>query len=117
MKLYLYEKCETCRKAARWLDEKKFPYTSIPIRETPPNKKELFAMLAKHDGNMKKLYNTSGKDYRDPVIKEKLTSFSNDKIIELLSKQGNLIKRPFLVGDTILLQGFKPDLWESAFSK
>ena len=117
MKLYLYEKCESCRKATRWLDEKKIPYESIPIREKPPTKKELSAMLEHHQGNSKKLFNTSSKDYREPELKATLPNLSEKEKIDLLSNHGNLIKRPFLVGDTVLLQGFKPELWEEAFSR
>ena len=117
MKLYLYEKCETCRKAIRWLDEKKIKYQAIPIREKPPTKKELKAMLKNHGGNLKKLFNTSSKDYRDPELKAKLPNLTENEVIDLLNKQGNLIKRPFLVGESKLLQGFKPDLWEEEFSE
>lgn len=72
-------------------------------------------MLGHHDGNSKKLFNTSSKDYRDPQLKTQLPTMSDKEIINLLSKQGNLIKRPFVIGDEIHLQGFKPDLWEKAF--
>ncbi len=117
MKLYLYEKCETCRKATRWLDERKIEYHALPIREKPPSKKELSAMLKTHEGNWKKLFNTSSKDYRNPELKAKLPDLSEQQIIDLLSQQGNLVKRPFLVGEDIMLQGFKPDLWEEVFSE
>ena len=117
MKLYLYEKCETCRKAIRWLDEKKIEYQAIPIRNKPPTKKELTAMLKSHGGNLKKLFNTSSKDYRDPELKARLPSLTEKEVIDLLNKQGNLIKRPFLVSDSKLLQGFKADLWEEEFSE
>ena len=99
MKLYLYEKCETCRKATRWLDEKKIEYQAIPIRDKPPTKKELTAMLKSHGGNLKKLFNTSSKDYRDPELKARLPNLTEKEVIDLLNKQGNLIKRPFLVGE------------------
>ena len=58
MKLYLYEKCETCRKAIRWLDEKKIEYQAIPIRDKPPTKKELTAMLKISWRELKKTYST-----------------------------------------------------------
>ena len=115
MKLYLYEKCETCRKATRWLDEKKIDYQAIPIRDKPPTKKELTAMLKSHGGNLKKLFNTSSKDYREPELKARLPSLTEKEVIDLLNKQGNLIKRPFLVSDSKLLQGFQADLWEEEF--
>ena len=117
MKLYLYEKCESCRKATRWLDEKKISYKSISIRETPPTKKELNDMLASHHGNIKKLFNTSSKDYRKPELKATLPNLSKKQKIDLLSKQGNLIRRPFLVGESVLLQGYNRELWQEALSK
>ena len=40
-----------------------------------------------------------------------------EEIISLLASRGNLIKRPFLIGDGIHLQGFKPELWQEAFEK
>ena len=42
---------------------------------------------------------------------------SEEEIIFLLASRGNLIKRPFLIGDGIHLQGFKPELWQEAFEK
>ena len=117
MKLYQYEKCESCRKAKKWLDEKGLSFESFSIRETPPTRKELKAMLATHEGQTKKLFNTSGKDYRDPEIKSILPTMSKEDIISLLASRGNLIKRPFLTGDGIHLQGFKPELWKEAFKK
>ena len=117
MKLYLYEKCQTCRKATRWLDERKIEYHALPIREEPPSKKELIAMLKSHGGNLKKLFNTSSKDYRDPELKARLPNLTEKEVIDLLNKKGNLIKRHFLVGESKLLQGFKSDLWEKEFSE
>ena len=55
MKLYQYEKCETCRKAKKWLDQKGLEYQSVSIRDTPPSKTELEAMLDAHEGQYKKL--------------------------------------------------------------
>ena len=116
MKLYLYEKCETCRKAIRWLDEKKIEYKTIPIREKPPTKKELSAMLKNHGGNLKKLFNTSSKDYRDPELKAKLPKLTEREVIDLLNKQEILLNVLFSRWFK-LLQGFKPDLWEEEFSE
>ena len=117
MKFYQYEKCESCRKAQKWLEEKGVSFESFSIRETPPTKKALKAMLVAHEGETKKLFSTSSKDYRDPEIKSILPTMNKKDIIYLLSSRGNLIKRPFLIGDGIYLQGFKPELWKEAFSK
>ena len=117
MKFYEYEKCVSCREAKKWLYEKGLSFESFSIRKTPPSQKELKAMLDAHDGQIKKLFNTSSKDYRDPEIKSILPTMSEEEIISLLASRGNLIKRPFLIGNSIHLQGFKPELWKEAFEK
>ena len=114
MKVYQYEKCESCRKAIRWLNENGIKHTTLPIREKTPTKKEFSQMIKYHEGELKKLFNTSSKDYRDPSIKNILPQFSPDQAMELLIKRGNLNKRPVLIGNGLALQGFKPEEWEKS---
>ena len=116
MKFYQYEKCSTCRKASAWLLEKGIEFSSLPIRERPPTMKELKAMVDAHGGEIRKLFNTSSKDYRDPELKELLPTLSEDQTLNLLRERGNLIKRPFVIADGIALQGFKAEVWKEAFS-
>ena len=98
MKIYTYKNCSTCKKALKFLDSKNISYQNIPIRDQPPTKAEIKKMLS-YVGDMKKLFNTSGMDYRSMNIKEKLPSMSEVQAIDLLSKNGNLIKRPFLLNE------------------
>ena len=95
--------------------EKGIEFSSLPIREQPPSVKELRAMVAMRDGEIRKLFNTSSKDYRDPELKVLLPKLSEKETLELLAGRGNLIKRPFVIGDEIALQGFKEEIWEEAF--
>ena len=111
LKLYAYKNCDTCRKAIKYLDEKGAEYELIPIREQPPTKAELKTMLASHDGNTRKLFNTSGGDYKALNLKEKLPNVTKMEVIDLLSKNGNLIKRPFLIAGDRGLVGFSEKEW------
>ena len=86
-------------------------YELIPIREQPPTKAELNTMLANNDGNIRKLFNTSGGDYKALNLKEKLPNMSKTEAIDLLSKNGNLIKRPVLIAGDRSLVGFKEKEW------
>ena len=115
MKVYIYEKCGTCRKALNWLDERGIDYQTAPIRETPPSKTALKKMLKAKEGQRKKLFNTSSKDYREPEVKERLPDLSDDQSIALLASRGNLIKRPFILEGEVALVGFKEDEWREAF--
>ena len=97
--------------------EKGIEFSSFPIREQTPTKKELKKMVNAHGGEIRKMFNTSSKDYRDPELKELLPTLSEKQILDLLKERGNLIKRPFVIGDGIALQGFKSEVWEEAFSE
>ncbi|MDF7808866.1 arsenate reductase family protein [Pontiellaceae bacterium B12219] len=111
MKIYTYSKCSTCRKGTKWLKEQNIAFEEIPIRETPPSMDELRQMLG-YIGDLKKLFNTSGQDYRALGMKDKLPTMSTDEALELLASNGNLIKRPFLIDTDKGTTGFKEDVWE-----
>ena len=112
MKLYQYPKCSTCRKAVKFLTEKSIDFTSIDITEQPPTVDELNVMLASYDGEIRKLFNTSGVQYRELNMKEKLPTMSAEQAVELLSGNGKLIKRPFLLNDSGQgIVGFKEADW------
>ena len=114
LKVYSYSGCGTCRKALKWLDARKAPYTVVPIRETPPTKAELTRVLAAYGGAVRRLFNTSGLDYKALNMKEKLPTLSSDAALALLSKNGNLVKRPFVVTASGGLVGFDEAAWTEA---
>lgn len=87
-------------------------FEEIPIRETPPTVAELRQML-NYVGDLKKLFNTSGQDYRGLGMKDKLPTMSTEEALELLASNGNLIKRPFLIDSNKGTTGFKEDVWEA----
>ena len=113
MKFYQYPNCGTCRNAAKFLGQQGVDVKTIDISQQPPSKAELKRMLAAYDGERKKLFNTSGKLYRELAIKDKLPQMSDAEAIELLSGNGMLIKRPFLLasGNNGLV-GFKAEQWQ-----
>lgn len=116
--VYTYAKCSTCRNATAWLREQGIDFEERPIREMPPSKRELEKMLALYDGGLKKIFNTSGMDYRAQNMAEKLPKLKVEEALALLHQNGNLVKRPFLLsvdGSTGLV-GFKPEQWTEVLS-
>ena len=110
--VYAYAGCDTCRKALRFLSDRGIPHTVIPIREQPPTKAELRRMLKLCGGEIRRLFNTSGQDYRALGMGKRLPTLSEEAAIELLAGNGNLVKRPFVLtprGGTV---GFAPEEWE-----
>jgi len=116
LKVYSYSNCSTCRNAAKWLRARGIEFEERPIRETPPSLKELEAMLAAYKGSLKRLFNTSGRDYRERKVGEKLETISTRDALALLERNGNLVKRPFVFGPGVALVGFDEKTWESALA-
>lgn len=115
--VYAYKNCSTCRNALKWLTARAIAHDVKAIRETPPSIAELKAALQSHNGDLRKLFNTSGMDYRSLGLKDRLPDMTEAAALALLHENGNLVKRPFVIGDGISLVGFKEAEWEKAFGQ
>jgi len=112
LRVYVYEKCDTCRKALKFLAGKKIAAEVIPIRQQPPSVAELRTMLAHVGGDLRKLFNTAGQDYRALDMKSRLPKLSVEEALSLLSANGNLVKRPFALTPKGGVVGFREGEWE-----
>jgi arsenate reductase len=114
LKIYTYAHCDTCRRATKWLRTQGLAFTEVAIRETPPSIAELRTLLAAQGGVLRRLFNTSGRDYRGQGLGEKLPAMSETEALALLARNGNLVKRPFLLGPGAALAGFDEKAWAAA---
>jgi arsenate reductase (glutaredoxin) len=115
LKLYIYKNCDTCRRALRFLDAEGVEYRAVPIRETPPSRAELRRMLDLLGGDLRRLFNTSGQDYRALGLKDRLPSMRTGEALSLLASNGNLVKRPFALSETDGAVGFDEAAWRKKF--
>jgi arsenate reductase len=114
LKLYTLANCDTCRRAVAWLRAREIAFDERAIRETPPTVAELRVMLAARSGELRKLFNTSGREYREQKLGEKLPGMPEAAALALLAANGNLVKRPFLLGGGVALVGFDEKTWAAA---
>ena len=115
MKVYSYSKCGTCRNAIKYLEAKKIKFEVIDITENPPSKKVLkSAVKAK---GLQKVFNTSGVQYRELKIKDKIKSMTEAQAIDLLASNGRLIKRPIAVDKNKITIGFNADEYQQVWGK
>ncbi len=117
IKIYEFKNCDTCRKALQYLDQRKVSYQKIAIVDQPPLLAELKKMLGyikDAGGTFKNLFNTSGVQYRELNLSDKIKSgMTEAEALQLLSKNGKLIKRPFLLTSNTGVVGFKKEVWEN----
>ena len=109
---YSYPKCSTCRKASKWLDQNNINFELIDIIKEPPSKEFLELALIQFSSDIKKIFNTRGKSYKS--IEVDILDLTKKRIIELLSNNGKLIKRPFLIiNESKLILGFNESEYTS----
>ena len=109
-----YPKCTTCQKAQKWLDETGEAYTVRNIKEDNPTRAELEQWHQRSGLPLKRFFNTSGLQYKALGLKDKLPEMSQEEQLDLLATDGMLVKRPILVGDDVVLVGFRQAEWEAA---
>ena len=112
-----YPKCTTCQKARKWLDEQKIAYDLRDIKAENPTYEELAAWHERSGLPLKKFFNTSGLLYKSMGLKDKLPQMSEDEMLKTLAADGMLVKRPLLIGDDVVLVGFRESEWAERMKK
>lgn len=112
IQVYCYERCSTCKKALKWLDENKIAHEVIDIKGSHPDEEQIRNYYNKSGLPLKRFFNTSGMLYREMELSKKLPEMSEEEQIQLLATDGMLVKRPLLVADDYVLTGFKQAEWE-----
>lgn len=112
-----YPKCTTCKKAKKWLDDHGIAYEDRHIKEQNPTAEELAVWYQKSGLPIKRFVNTSGMLYREMNLKDKLPTMTDEEILELLATDGMLVKRPLVIGDDVVLTGFKEAEWNEKLER
>lgn len=108
-KFYHYPKCSTCRNAEKWLKKKGLALESTDVTLSPPTKETLKKILKASGKKVTDLLNTSGEQYRLLNMKERIKTLNEDQILDLLAKNGRLIKRPLVFESDKATIGFKEE--------
>ena len=107
-----YPKCTTCKKAIKYLKDNNIKFTERDIVKDNPKQEELKKWIRQSGIDIKKFFNTSGMKYREMNLKERLKQLTDEEKINILSKDGMLVKRPLLITEDKILVGFKEKEWK-----
>ena len=112
--VYGYKNCGTCRKAWRWLDEQGVSYQRVEITTDPPDRATLEAAWHTSGLPLKRFFNTAGRSYRSGGWSQRIKDGATEADqLDALAADPMLIKRPLLIGDGVVVVGFKPEAYRS----
>ncbi|MDR1342589.1 MAG: arsenate reductase family protein [Prevotellaceae bacterium] len=109
-----YDRCSTCQKAKKWLDDNGVAAAHRSITEQRPTVAELQAWVALSGLPAAKFFNTSGMLYREQGMSEKVKTLPEKELLQILASNGMMVKRPLVVGKDFVLLGFKEEKWKEA---
>ena len=109
-----YPSCTTCKKAEKWLEDRKIPVEKRHIKEDNPTEAELRAWHERSGLPLKRFFNTSGLKYKELELSKRLPAMPEEEQFRLLASDGMLVKRPILVGEDFVLVGFREAVWAEA---
>ncbi len=109
-----YPSCTTCKKAEKWLEDRKITVEKRHIKENNPTEAELREWHSRSGLPLKRFFNTSGLKYKELQLSKRLPVMPEEEQFRLLASDGMLVKRPILVGEDCVLVGFREAEWEKA---
>jgi arsenate reductase (glutaredoxin) len=115
LKFYGYKKCDTCRKAEKALAKLGREYEFVDITEAPPSQAALKKMVQQSGAELKKFFNTSGVQYKELNIKDKVPGMSETQILAMLAGNGRLLKRPLVTDGEKSSVGFDDAVFSKAW--
>ena len=115
IKFYGYKKCSTSRKAEKYLSDRGISYDFIDITEKPPSQAVLKQAAKSAEIPAKKMFNTSGQEYRQQGIKDKLPELKDGDVFKMLASNGRLIKRPVVTEGMRATVGFSEESYNKTW--
>ena len=65
--VYCYDKCTTCKKALKWLDDRNISYDKKDIKTDHPDEKTLRKLWQTSGMPLKRFFNTSGEYFGNKI--------------------------------------------------
>lgn len=78
-------------------------YDYVDLTKDSIEFEELKTIYKEQDLPIKKYFNTSGIVYRENNIKDKFDELNEDELLKLISENGLLLKRPFIIDKKIYI--------------
>lgn len=104
IQIYTTPSCASCRKAKKWFDQYKIPYSEKNIFSIKLSREDIYRMLANSENGFEDIIST-----RSKVFKEKKLEPDNmtvQELVEFIIDNPSVLKRPIIINENELQVGY-----------
>lgn len=111
---FTYPSCTSCRKTKAWLSEQGVRYEERHLFRNPPTIDELLEIIKKTSNGLEEILSTRSQMFKNLDID--IEDLKVSELLEILSKEPRLLKRPILTDGKNLVVGFNKPALEQYFA-
>ena len=104
IQIYTTPSCASCRKAKKWFDQYKIPYSEKNIFSIKLSKDDIFKMLANSENGFEDIISTRSKIFKEKKLDP--DSMSVKEIVEFIIEYPSVLKRPIIINENELQVGY-----------
>ncbi len=104
IQIYTTPSCASCRKAKKWFDKYKIPYSEKNIFSIKLSKEDIFRMLANSENGFEDIISTRSKVFKEKKLDPE--SMSVNELVEFIIDNPSVLKRPIIINESELQVGY-----------
>lgn len=111
---FTYPSCTSCRKAKAWLSENGVTYEERHLFKNPPTVEELLDIAKMTTNGMDEILSTRSQRFKDLGVD--INDLTVSELLEILSEEPRLLKRPILTDGERLIVGYNQSAMKNLLS-
>ena len=104
IQIYTTPSCASCRKAKKWFDQYKIPYSEKNIFSIKLSKEDIFRMLANSENGFEDIISTRWKVFKEKKLDP--DSMSTSSLVDFIIENPSVLKRPIIINENELQVGY-----------
>lgn len=104
IQIYTTPSCASCRKAKKWFDQYKIPYSEKNIFSIKLSKEDIYKMLANSENGFEDIISTRSKVFKEKKLDPE--SMSVQALVEFIIDNPSVLKRPIIINESELQVGY-----------
>lgn len=104
IQIYTTPSCASCRKAKKWFDQYKIPYSEKNIFSIKLSKEDIYKMLANSENGFDDIISTRSKVFKEKHLEPE--SMTIQELVNFIIENPSVLKRPIIINENELQVGY-----------